>query len=48
MNNKETIEYMSVNNLIAFKNHPFKSRSGDEKEELKNSIKERGDMLPFR
>lgn len=47
MKNKETIENISAENLIPFKNHPFKSRSGDEQEELKNSISAQGTIEPL-
>ena len=47
MNNKETIENISTENLIPFKNHPFKSRSGNEQEELKNSISAQGTIEPL-
>lgn len=47
MNNKETIENISTENLIPFKNHPFKSRSGNEQEELKNSISAQGAIEPL-
>lgn len=47
MNNKEKIEYMSVNNLVPFKDHPFKMRDGEEKEQLLASIKEQGTIEPL-
>lgn len=47
MKNKETIENISTENLIPFKNHPFKSRSGDEQEELKSSISTQGTIEPL-
>lgn len=47
MKNKETIENISTENLIPFKNHPFKSRSGQEREELKNSISAQGTIEPL-
>lgn len=47
MNNKETIENISTENLIPFKNHPFKSRNGTEQEELKNSIRTQGTIEPL-
>lgn len=47
MKNKETIENISTENLIPFRNHPFKSRSGDEQEELKNSISKQGTIEPL-
>lgn len=47
MNSKEKIEYMSVNNLVPFKDHPFKMRDGEEKEQLPASIKEQGTIEPL-
>lgn len=47
MKNKETIENINTENLIPFRNHPFKSRSGDEQEELKNSISTQGTIEPL-
>ena len=47
MNSKEKIEYMSVNNLVPFKDHPFKMRDGEEKEQLLASIKEQGTIEPL-
>lgn len=47
MKTKETIENISTVNLIPFRNHPFKSRSGDEQMELKNSISSQGTIEPL-
>ena len=47
MNSKEKIEYVSVNNLVPFKDHPFKMRDGEEKEQLLASIKEQGAIEPL-
>lgn len=47
MKNKETIENINTENLIPFRNHPFKSRSGDEQMELKNSISAQGTIEPL-
>lgn len=47
MNSKEKIKYMSVNNLVPFKDHPFKMRDGEEKEQLLASIKEQGTIEPL-
>lgn len=38
---------MSVNNLVPFKDHPFKMRDGEEKEQLLASIKEQGTIEPL-
>lgn len=42
MSGKETIEYMNTADLIPFKNHPFHSRDGAEKEQLLESIRTQG------
>jgi len=34
MNNTEKIKYVNAADLIPFKNHSFKSRDGEEKEQL--------------
>ena len=47
MNNKGIIENISTENLIPSKNHPFKSRSGNEQEELKSSISTQGTIEPL-
>lgn len=47
MNNKEIIENISTEDLIPFRNHPFKSRSGAEQEELKSSISTQGTIEPL-
>lgn len=39
MNNTEKIEYMNAADLVPFEDHPFKSRDGEEKEMLIESIK---------
>lgn len=44
---KEIIEYVELDNLIPFKDHPFKMRDGDEKEQLLTSIKEQGTIEPL-
>lgn len=44
---KEIIEYVELDNLIPFKDHPFKMRNGDEKEQLLTSIKEQGTIEPL-
>ena len=47
MSNTEKIEYITADDLIPFKNHPFKSRDGEEKERLLQSIKEQGTIEPL-
>ncbi len=44
---KETIKNISTEDLIPFRNHPFKSRSGAEQEELKSSISTQGTIEPL-
>ncbi len=44
---KEKIEYVSVTDLVPFKNHPFKLREGIEKEQLIESIKLQGTIEPL-
>ena len=39
MKEKETIEYLDLKHLVPFRNHPFKLRDGEEKEQLLQSIK---------
>ncbi len=39
MKGKETIEYLDLKSLVPFRNHPFKLRNGEEKEQLLQSIK---------
>ena len=34
MKEKETIEYLDLKSLVPFRNHPFKLRDGEEKEQL--------------
>ena len=33
MKEKETIEYLDLKHLVPFRNHPFKLRDGEEKEQ---------------
>ena len=47
MKEKETIEYLDLKSLIPFRNHPFKLRDGDEKEQLLKSIKAQGTIEPL-
>lgn len=47
MENRETIEYVNTGDLIPFKNHPFKLRDGEEKEQLLESIKAQGTIEPL-
>ena len=47
MNKTEKIEYMNAADLVPFKDHPFKSRDGDEKEMLIESIKVQGAIEPL-
>ena len=42
MKEKETIEYLDLKSLVPFRNHPFKLRDGEEKEQLLQSIKTQG------
>ena len=44
---KEKIQYLRIDSLVPFKNHPFKVRQGEENEELKQSIRERGNVEPL-
>ena len=44
---KEIIENISTEDLIPFRNHPLKSRSGAEREELKSSISTQGTIEPL-
>ena len=39
MKEKETIEYLDLKSLVPFRNHPFKLRDGEEKEQLLLSIR---------
>ena len=41
MKEKEAIEYLDLKSLVPFRNHPFKLRDGEEKEQLLQSIKRR-------
>ena len=41
MQHKETIEYLDLKYLVPFRNHSFKLRDGEEKEQLLQSIKRR-------
>ena len=34
MKEKEAIEYLDLKSLVPFRNHPFKLRDGEEKEQL--------------
>ena len=43
----EKIMEVPVEDIQEFKNHPFKSRSGNEQEELKNSISAQGTIEPL-
>ncbi|MXQ73058.1 ParB/RepB/Spo0J family partition protein [Clostridiaceae bacterium DONG20-135] len=47
MSDKEFIEYMKADMLVPFKDHPFKMRDGDEKEQLLESIKTQGAIEPL-
>ena len=47
MNKTEKIEYMNAADLVPFKDHPFKSRDGEDKERLYASIKEQGTIEPL-
>ena len=44
---KETIEYINIEELQPFANHPFKLRDGEEKERLKESIQTQGAIEPL-
>lgn len=47
MENREIIEYVNTGNLIPFKNHPFKLKDGEEKEQLLESVKAQGTIEPL-
>ena len=47
MKEKETIEYLDLKHLVSFRNHPFKLRDGEEKEQLLKSIKAQGTIEPL-
>lgn len=47
MDNTEKIEYMNAEDLVPFKDHPFKSRDGEEKGRLIESIKAHGAIEPL-
>ena len=47
MKEKETIEYLDLKHLVPFRNHPFKLRNGEEKEQLLKSIKAQGTIEPL-
>ncbi len=47
MEEKETIEYLDLKHLVPFRNHPFKLRNGEEKEQLLKSIKAQGTIEPL-
>ena len=47
MKEKETIEYLDLKHLVPFRNHPFKLRGGEEKEQLLQSIKTQGAIEPL-
>ena len=47
MKEKETIEYLDLKHLVPFRNHPFKLRGGEEKEQLLKSIKAQGTIEPL-
>jgi len=47
MKEKETIEYLDLKSLVPFRNHPFKLRGGEEKEQLLQSIKTQGAIEPL-
>ena len=47
MKEKETIEYLDLKHLLPFRNHPFKLRDGEEKEQLLQSIKTQGAIEPL-
>lgn len=42
----DEIQNINLNLLVPFSNHPFRSRSGYEKEELSESIRENGILVP--
>ena len=47
MKEKETIEYLDLKHLVHFRNHPFKLRGGEEKEQLLQSIRTQGAIEPL-
>ena len=47
MKEKETIEYLDLKSLVPFRNHPFKLRDGEEKEQLLLSIRTQGAIEPL-
>ncbi len=47
MKEKETIEYLDLKHLVHFRNHPFKLRDGEEKEQLLQSIRTQGAIEPL-
>ena len=47
MKEKEAIEYLDLKSLVPFRNHPFKLRNGEEKEQLLKSIKTQGTIEPL-
>ena len=47
MKEKEAIEYLDLKSLVPFRNHPFKLRDGEEKEQLLKSIKAQGTIEPL-
>lgn len=47
MKEKETIEYLDLKSLVPFRNHPFKLRGGEEKEQLLQSIRTQGAIEPL-
>ena len=44
---QEKIEHLPIKSLIPFQNHPFKMRDGEEKEQLRESIKTQGVLQPL-
>ena len=47
MNHTETMEYLNLQGLVPFNNHPFKLRDGEEKEQLLKSIQSQGAIEPL-
>ena len=47
MKEKETIEYLDLKSLVPFRNHPFKLRDGEKKEQLLQSIRTQGAIEPL-
>lgn len=47
MQYKETIKYLDLKSLVPFRNHPFKLRDGEEKEQLLQSIRTQGAIEPL-